>query len=149
MLNSRNILSLLILWCIIYSGTNVEAKGWANAAACGQAPDKAPPGPGPASAARRPGEPAPAPLHPRLPGPEGSSSSCPQRSCSTLQEFTQLWRAQRRLPSAPTAGPPGPRCRTLPHTCGPHPAGTLSCLTHPHTQPAEHCPDDELSIWMR
>ena len=137
-------------------------KGWASPAVCRQVPDKAPPGPGPTSAARRQGDPAPASLHLRPPGPGGSCSSCrsiPAPSsggpCSSCPAF--LLRPQEALVPAAAAfllrppglhsaltssetpslntdsRPSGSPCRTLPHTCGPRPAGTLSRLIHTHT----------------
>lgn len=70
------------------------------------------------------------------------SSSC--HSAPAPSSGNSLSSGELRTPSlnTATAGPPGPAAGPCTHTCGPHPAGTLSCLTpHPHTQPAEHYQD--------
>ena len=128
----------MILWCIIYSGTKVEAKGWASPAVCGQVPDKAPPGPGPTSAARRQGDPAPASLHLRPPGPGGSCSSCrsvPAPSSRTSLSSDELRDAvpqHRQQALRVPLQDPASHLRSTPSR------NTVSSYPHPHTQPAEH-----------
>ena len=129
------------------SGTNVEANRWANPAVCGQAPNKAPPGPGHMSAAWRPGDPAPESLHLWLPSPEGVPASHGVSAPSSRDSLSSNKLRDAVPQHRPTAGPPGPRCRTLTHSCGPHPAGTLFRLV-PYLHPAaeHHLEHKECSV---